>query len=40
MEVDIVVVASKLVGITIITPCFGGALIFVVLAHVSVIVNK
>jgi len=40
MEVDIVVVAFKLVGLTIVTPSSECALVLVIIAYVSIIVNK
>jgi hypothetical protein len=40
MEVDIVVVASKLVRITTITPSSECAFVLAIVAHVSIIVNR
>jgi hypothetical protein len=40
MEVDAIVVASKLAGITIITPFSEGVFALVVAIHISITVNK
>jgi hypothetical protein len=40
MQVDVVILASKLARIITITPSFKGALVLVLVLHVYVIVNK
>lgn len=40
MQVDVVILASKLARITTITPSFKGAFVLVLVLHVYVIVNK